>query len=454
MLVKDALDVKGHFGVGGNTFGAQREEFWVHNSWQIHPPASPPIQIFPPPDLLSDLISLFFTHAQPCTLILHRPTFERLVGAGLHFKDHRFGNLVLAVCAVGSISSDDPRVLFPGSSSKHSRGWQWLKQINFYQNIFNGPMFGLHDIQAICLFLTFFFGSSNQDTSWVLLGLAIRSAQDIGVHRYKFRSRKPTVEEESWKRAFWILFCIDLGFSRTLGRPIATTFEDFDLDMPIECDDEYWENPDPELCFKQPAGKPSYITGLVKYIQLMEILAYVLRHLYCVRRSSLGPRVASQSDGRLVADLDSALNRWIDTVPGHLRWNPQMEDELWFAQSVMLYANYYHLQILVHRPFIPPPGQTSPLAFPSLAICANAARSCSRVVRAHTKRSFFPLPHLLDAAFTSAVILLLNIWGGRSSGISLDPVKEMEDVNKCFAFLRSQENRFLNAGQLWYQTFN
>lgn len=65
-----------------------------------------------------------------------------------------------------------------------------------------------------------------------------------------------------------------------------------------------------------------------------------------------------------------------------------------FLQSASLYSHYYHLQILVHRPFIPSPRKPSPLSFPSLAICTNAARSCAHVVDLQRRRApQFPSSH-------------------------------------------------------------
>lgn len=63
-----------------------------------------------------------------------------------------------------------------------------------------------------------------------------------------------------------------------------------------------------------------------------------------------------------------------------MRWDPNREDDTFFGQSASLYATYYHLQIIVHRPFIPSPRKPSVLSFPSLAICTNAARSCIHVL--------------------------------------------------------------------------
>lgn len=51
----------------------------------------------------------------------------------------------------------------------------------------------------------------------------------------------------------------------------------FDLDLPIECDDEFWEAPNPEDRFKQPIGRPSYIAFFNCYLSLMDILAYAMR---------------------------------------------------------------------------------------------------------------------------------------------------------------------------------
>lgn len=49
------------------------------------------------------------------------------------------------------------------------------------------------------------------------------------------------------------------------------------LDLPIECDDEYMENSDPSLAFKQPPGKPSKIAYFNAHIKLLLILGSAQR---------------------------------------------------------------------------------------------------------------------------------------------------------------------------------
>ena len=141
-----------------------------------------------------------------------------------------------------------------------------------------------------------------------------------------------------------------------------------------------------------------------------------------------------------------------------VRWDPNRENLLFLNQSAHLYSTYYGLQIAVHRPFIPSPRKPSPLSFPSLAICTNAARSCTHILDAQFKRSpasqfqnmvgIFMVLHSSQLnhcdqmmMFTSGIVLLLNIWGGKRSGLTTDPAKEMADVHKCMKMLKAMEER-------------
>lgn len=80
-------------------------------------------------------------------------------------------------------------------------------------------------------------------------------------------------------------------------------------------------------------------------------------------------------------------------LPSAVRWDPNNPDLFFLKQSATLYAYYYTLQITVHRSFIPLPGKPSPLNFPSLAICTNAARSAIHILDAQYVRIGTPLLH-------------------------------------------------------------
>ena len=144
-----------------------------------------------------------------------------------------------------------------------------------------------------------------------------------------------------------------------------------------------------------------------------------------------------------------------------VRWNPHEESMIFLNYSALLYAQYYTLQITVHRPFIPSPRKPSRTSFPSLAICTNAARSTIHVLDVQFQRAqrcpktnevrvIFMPPFLrlvfmcqqyhhslspIQALFTAGMVLFLNIWGGRRIGSVSDFGKDIQDLHKVVCMM-------------------
>ncbi|KAL5525563.1 hypothetical protein ACEPAG_6899 [Sanghuangporus baumii] len=452
MLVQTALNLKREFAGLDSTNNllptSRRQEFWSPHPWEILAEERVVHYHYPPDDLMPQLVDKYFVCTNNYFPVLHRPSFERALADRRHHSDIGFGSVVMLVCAIGARYSEDMRCRLEGGDI-HSSGWKWFDQVQVHRKSFLSPP-RLYDLQIFALSSIFLQGSFSPQSSWTMVGIGIRLAQDVGAHRRKVYNAPISVESELWKRAFWVLVALDRCSSAGLGRPCAIQDEDFDLDLPLEVDDEHWEHPDPAQAFKQPPGIPCNISFFNSFLKLNQILAFALRTIYSINKSKiLLGFVGPQWEQHIVAELDSALNKWIDTVPDHLRWDPHRENVLHFNQSAVLYATYYHIQILIHRPFIPSPRKPSPLSFPSLAICTNAARSCSHVADACRRRGRLPLPQIQIASFTAGVVLLLNIWGAKKSGQFVDWEKQMSDVRKCMQALRCIEDQFSTAGRLW-----
>ncbi|KIJ08246.1 hypothetical protein PAXINDRAFT_31743, partial [Paxillus involutus ATCC 200175] len=449
MLIQKAMDLKKEYTGGEDSRldslfdpGSQGERFpWEDVTVKETEYA------FPDEDLGMSLVDHYFVYVNCLAPLLHRPSFERKVIQGVHLRDSSFGAVYLLVCAVGSQFSDDPRVFLEGLDSEQSVGWKYFQQVHAVMKILIGPPC-LEDVQVYCATVLFLQGSSRPQACWTIVGIGIRLAQEVGAHRRKAYGSKPSVAGELWKRAFWVLFTFDRQMSSYLGRPRAMQDEDFDVDYPVECDDEYWdsEDPNPEQAFKQPPDKPCAMSFFTSSLKLNHILAIALRTIYSIDKS----KVVGQQWEQRIAEVDSALNQWIDGVPEHLRWDPTGDVKSpFFMQSSLLYSNYYVVQISIHRPFIPSPRKPSPFSFPSLEICTTAARSCSHVIDAFRQRSRRAVPFLQFPAFTAASVLLLNIWGGKWSGVSTDTSKEMVDVHKCMAILKDCEKRCVFFLCIW-----
>ncbi|KAJ6596654.1 fungal-specific transcription factor domain-containing protein [Mycena sp. CBHHK59/15] len=343
MLLKTAMDIKkGETGddkkLSDRLLAIKRPEYWRSHP---PPPEAPELYTFPEPDLMNSLMELYFCHCHPFIPLLHRPTFETAVAEGLHLRNSRFGATLLLVCALAARYSTDPRVYLEGTNSEHSCGWKWVGQIRLVRQSFTTTP-SLYDVQICCLAVIFLQGTGSPELCWVLTSIGIRLAQDVGAHRRRRYNGNKLSEDQLWTRAFWVLVCIDILISASFGRPRATTADDFDLDLPIECDDIYWENEDPDLAFIQPVGKPSLMAYMICYIKLLDILGFAQRTLYTLKRSKKRGAEAEQWNQQVVAELDSAMNNWIDSLPDHLRWDPHREDYTFFLQSASLYASYYH----------------------------------------------------------------------------------------------------------------
>lgn len=123
---------------------------WINQTLQPEYPH----QNFPPDDLMSALIELYFRNVNDYMPLLHRPTLEKGIADGLHLSEEGFGSTVLLVCAVGSRFSDDPRVFLEGSDSTHSSGWEWFRQVQLVRkSLLAAPR--LYDLQICCVCIVF-----------------------------------------------------------------------------------------------------------------------------------------------------------------------------------------------------------------------------------------------------------------------------------------------------------
>ncbi|KAH6913339.1 fungal-specific transcription factor domain-containing protein [Coprinopsis sp. MPI-PUGE-AT-0042] len=433
----------------------RRHTLWNLRSWErdyMNVPHS--VYTFPEPDLLDTLLLAYEEWVHPQLPLLHWPSFLRDVRQQRHISDSGFGRVLLAACAVASRFVDDDRVLTIDPEnpdwSGPSAGWKYLAQTPLVVHTVIDRV-EIMDLQYYALTVFYFLGTSAPHTGWSLLGMAVRLAIDKGMHTEKGISQnaKTIHEHEYEKRVFWVLIALEWQCSAALGRPSCLHEEDIEVGYPIECDDEYWDTEveDPSQAWKQPPGKPSQLAFQTAHIKLCEIAAFMLRTLYSSKKSKTLTGSISDSEQwytRIVSELDSAMNRWKDNLPQHLRWDPTTPHTKCFQQQLLLHSAFYYLQIQIHRPFL---KDKSPLSMPGLAICTNAARACSHLVAASLKRSKFASLSVITAAFAASTVLAINLWS-RDRSVSYNLQKEIADIQRLFLFIKSGESRWTLACRL------
>ncbi|KZV66805.1 hypothetical protein PENSPDRAFT_77534 [Peniophora sp. CONT] len=402
---------------------------------------------FPDQILMDELVEHYFANINIFTPILHRPTFENDLRSYLHLRERNFGCVVLLVCALGSRFTDDRRVLVDGDQTRQSSGWKWFIQTQIFNDAtLLTTTWHLHVLQAACL-ATLYTSDVSSIHAWMLVGAGIRFAVDIGAHKRRAYGTKPALEDELYKRSFWTLVYFDRTLSANMGRPCSIQEEDFDLEMPLCCDDEYLTHEGPE----QAAQQPSLLSYFMCSLKLSQIQGLTLRTVY----ASTKARVHYNFQGeewmtRTVAHLDSLLNSWTNSVPDHLRWDPKRVDDVFFSQSAQLHLQYRSVQIMIHRPFIASRG-LKPLPALSLAICTNAARSIARLAGALQERTPQRLSALDVFMWTlgvSAIVLLIGIGNARLSNVTIDRKGTMADVELLLSIFRERKERWPSAIRL------
>ncbi|KAI0076108.1 hypothetical protein K474DRAFT_1772732 [Panus rudis PR-1116 ss-1] len=453
-LQQGASSADGNEGATPPPLGANRRPYF----WQTPPyetilpkPKSEVLALikaqFPPDDLAKSLADAYFEVMNAHFPVVHRPTFDRQLRVRLHERDVWFGCLCMTVFGMGSRWSKDPRVLtlpedypegkVPESTSPlwGSAGWKYVHVAVEIQRTSYGVLLApcLFEVQSYHLIALFLRSSSFYSDAWTFVNLGIRKAQDVGAHRRRVYGRTRTVEDELWKRTYWALISFDHIGSMILGRPCGSRDEDCDLEFPLEVDDEYWEHENPNLMFRQPAGKLCQVMFFTSWLKLTQIAAFALRTLYALGSAKvplglIGARWQEETLGR----LNHALGVWVEEVPEHLRWNPDMEHPLFANQATVLVTTYYMVQILVHRPFIPVPSAVNSFAgfhttrrhslvdrpdFPwtCLSICTNAAKASAEIMETNAKKQRVTnMTSTANACYICAGVLLVHVWILRS----------------------------------------
>ncbi|EPQ32023.1 uncharacterized protein PFL1_00221 [Pseudozyma flocculosa PF-1] len=433
----------------------KRAAFWTYpDGFFDDTPSSAGLdEVWPEPDLADALIDIFFERVNRYMPIINEAQFRHEYTSQPELRDdYEWTRVALGIFMVGSLHLQDPRTLYTPDQpfSQGLKIWSFIKTSFCIQSPVKVPVRELQLLMLCTLFqLSCDFPAT---TSWTLLGVTIRLLQEYGVHR-RMTPRMvglSRLEAETLRRLFWICYSWDREMSSHMGRPVMLNDDDIDTELPLEVDDEYIfaagnEGPPPT----QPPGKPATISAFVCSLRLEEILGRTLRSVYAIpaTKSRYG-FMGKEWDQRIVAEVDSALNNWLETVPAHLRYSPNLDNDTWLIQSSMLYIRYYHCQILVHRPFIFGDKSRSSFNFPSLAICTNAARSISHVVDNLKARGLDNIAGTQIAARTgtAASILLLVVRGAKISGGRMS-TSAMNDLRRSVAVLRHMETQWRACGK-------
>ncbi|CAK7206415.1 Gypsy retrotransposon integrase-like protein 1 [Sporothrix eucalyptigena] len=347
-----------------------------------------------PPKEHARTLCYFSLNCATCLLrVVHVPSFfesfDRLyekAPENLGPDDHRSLSLLYSVLALGcmyNISEDAD-----SSSPVHYKAAleEGLKYYTTARVLLQDitECRDLTSLQALLYMILFLQATSNLSGCYSFVGIALRAALRMGLHRNLPHVKLTPIELETRRRVFYVIRQMDTYVSALLGFPMSLRDEDIDQPLPTEIDDEYITK---DGILQPPPGTPSFYQACNAYTKLMEILAKIIKCVYPVRRVAEGvatiretPRTSYQISYSKIKDIERELHAWYEQLPAYWRPSPDGPIEVIRVRTLLRFA-YAHAQMMMYRPFLQyvsprvPAGQQVDERYYA---CAAAAISISR----------------------------------------------------------------------------
>ena len=220
----------------------------------------------------------------------------------------------------------------------------------------------IQSIQCLLLMGQYLQSTNDPHRCWIVVGLAVRSAQAIGLHLPSTSAQFRSPKDRQLARKVWHgCVLMDRVLSMTFGRPQAISRSaGSKVPYPEAIDDEHIPvEPSVDIGHLQPSGRPSKMWFFLESLRLYSILNDILHAFHEPNGEEMQddshdffiPR--PQSPSRNVFEMDKELTTWSRNLPRHLRWlSKESSDEIACRQANVLRARYLHTRLLLYRPIL------------------------------------------------------------------------------------------------------
>jgi len=289
----------------------------------------------PPLDVATALIDMFFANVNCVHYVLDREEMNRLFSVvytggpatGARNRDIAFIN---AVCAVGTFFVGQPEEMV-------GDGMQYFDVArSAMEDVFESADFW--SIRLLLLFSLYMQYASKRNSSWTYIGLAIRVAESLGLHRIYSTELRFYGDDDYYRRrrlVFWTLYSLDRFTGCSLGRPLA--IQDEDCNDPVLSTEQ---TNDPLLdcrCVVEQPATTHQVHQLAANVRLHVIVGHIVKLVYLKRMIS-----------RDVAEkLSAELKAWRKSLPPCASLDNGTD-----AAAVQLHMAYLHAVTLLTRPFL------------------------------------------------------------------------------------------------------
>ncbi|CAG8112066.1 unnamed protein product [Penicillium salamii] len=268
----------------------------------------------------------------------------------------------------------------------------------------------IHNIEAMVLLVVYHLRTASSHGMWYMIGLAMRTAIDLGLHRKANESNMDPFTTQMRRRLFWTVYYLERVASMSLGRPFSLSDRHIDLDLPLDVDDDI-EDPT-LLTAPQDPNKTTSLTFAIYLFKLRRIDSRIQHKIYRADRSlsTLRPKMDP---------LYLELEQWKESALSRFS-GPDLDYPM---------LHYYRAVRLLIQPFLP----LLPITDPYYQICLSAAGNiCQSHKRLHQTLEYGHSFLAVQTVFMAGITLLYALWTHTDQVWS---VRMSNDIRACSTVL-------------------
>ncbi|KAK5728695.1 Gypsy retrotransposon integrase-like protein 1 [Elasticomyces elasticus] len=204
----------------------------------------------------------------------------------------------------------------------------------------------LTSIQAVVFMILFLQSSAKLSQCYAYVGVALRSALRMGLHRAYAGNWNP-IEAETRKRVFWVVRKMDIYVGAMLGLPQTLSDEDIDQDFPLEVDDDCVTE---DGILPMPEGTVSLMTAFNAHTRLVQLISKIVRNVYPIHTQQNLPDKSYSVPFSVIREIEGELEEWKNALPPIL--NPCQAPARYIRIQQLLRLSYAHAQVMLYKPFL------------------------------------------------------------------------------------------------------
>lgn len=267
----------------------------------------------------------------------------------------------------------------------------------------------IQNIEAMVLLVVYHLRTASSHGMWYMIGLAMRTAIDLGLHRKANEINMDPFTTQMRRRLFWTVYYLERVVSMSLGRPFSISDRHIDLDLPLNIDDDIQ---DPALLTTSNPNETTNLTFAIYLFKLRRIDSRIQHKIYRADRPLSSLRLKMDS-------LYLELEEWKESAL--LRFSgPDLDYPM---------LHYNRAVRLLIQPFLP----LLPITDPYYHICLRAAGEiCQSHKRLHQTLEYGHSFLAVQTVFMAGITLLFALWTHTEQVWS---VRMSNDIRACSTVL-------------------